>query len=190
MESKGQTTDLTSLVRAARSGRTEAVERLVDAYAPRLYGLLYRMTGSAPDAEDLLQETYIKMLRGLDGYEESGRFEPWLFSIAANMARDWRRRQGRTIEATGPGVDANDGGEQTPTSQPQAESRAILAEQTDRLQTALSELSASEREIVTLRFFSDLSFKEIAQLLKVPLGTALARAHRAVRHLRAKMGPD
>lgn len=193
MERTGPTTDLAALVRLAQSGRTAAVEQLVDLYGPRLYGLLYRMTGSVADAEDLLQETYIKMLRGLAGYKEAGRFEPWLFSIAANLARDWLRRQGRaavvavnmsertadeSIEATADSADT------------EAEHRLIRTEQADQLQRALAELSPHEREVVALRFFSDLSFKEIAQVLKVPLGTALARAHRGLKHLRERLPPD
>ncbi len=189
MERTGQTTDLTGLVRLAKSGQAEAVEQLVDLYAPRLYGLLYRMTGSAPDAEDLLQETYIKMLRGLGNYEENGRFEPWLFSISANLARDWLRRQGRAV-VTAAAMTEEEIEPAVPSEEPDAEHRLVLAEQADQLQRALAQLSAAEREVVTLRFFSDLSFKEIAAALKVPLGTALARAHRGLKHLREKLPRD
>ena len=190
MERTGPTTDLATLVGLAKSGRTAAVEQLVDLYGPRLYGLLYRMTGSVADAEDLLQETYIKMLRGLAAYEEAGRFEPWLFSIAANLARDWLRRQSRAAviapsageRAADESVEATAG-----SADSEAERRLIRTEQADRLQRALAELSPHEREVVALRFFSDLSFKEIAQVLKVPLGTALARAHRALKHLRERL---
>ena len=147
------------------------------------------MTGSPADAEDLLQETCIKMLRALAGYRENSRFESWLFSIAANLARDWRRRQGRSMVAPAAGsreetrAAAVSGG-------PDVDHRLIQAEQADQLQRALANLSEGEREVVTLRFFSDLSFKEIAEVLKVPLGTALARAHRGLKHLRDKMRPD
>lgn len=189
MERTGQTTDLTGLVHLAKSGQQAAVEQLVDLYAPRLYGLLYRMSGSAADAEDLLQETYIKMLRGLGGYQENGRFEPWLFSIAANLARDWLRKQGRAPATAATG--SNEEAEPTvPSEESEVEHRLVLAEQADQLQRAMAQLSATEREVVTLRFFSDLSFKEIAAILNVPLGTALARAHRALKHLRDRLPRD
>ncbi len=190
MERGGPTTDLAALVGLAKSGRTDAVEQLVDLYASRLYGLLYRMTGSATDAEDLLQETYIKMLRGLAAYKEAGRFESWLFSIAANQARDWFRRQNRALVATAAATEAATEEDFEPaagSAEAEGERRLIQTEQADQLQRALAELSPAEREVVTLRFFSDLSFKEIAQVLKVPLGTALARAHRALKHLRARL---
>lgn len=189
MERTGQTVDLTGLVSRAKANQPEAVEQLFDLYAPRLYGLLLRMTGSPADAEDLLQETCIKMLRALNGYQENGRFEPWLFSIAANLARDWLRRQGRLIVAAAGGTDEES--EAIAVSQePDVDQRLVQAEQVDQLQRALMELSAAEREVVTLRFFSDLSFKEIAQALNVPLGTALARAHRALKHLRDRLQND
>lgn len=189
MERTGQTTDLTGLVSLATSGRPDAIEQLIDLYAPRLYGLLYRMTGSQADAEDLLQETCIKMLRALSSYNENGRFEPWLFSIAANLARDWRRRQNRSMVAPAGGRQ-DEAQPPAASDEPDVDHRLIRAEQADRLQRALADLSDVEREVVTLRFFSDLSFKEIAEILHVPLGTALARAHRGLNHLREKMQPD
>lgn len=184
MEREAQTTELTALVSLAKAGHSPAVEQLVETYAPRLYGLLYRMTGSTADAEDLLQETFVKMLRGLVIYQEDGRFEPWLFSIAANLARDWLRRKNRPAAAAT--ADAAELANAT-ADDPGPEMPLIRAEECDRLQRALRELSPNEREMVVLRFFSDLPFKEIAAALKIPLGTALARAHRALKHLRQRL---
>jgi RNA polymerase sigma-70 factor, ECF subfamily len=189
VERTAQTTDLTGLIGLARSGRPDAVEQLIDLYAPRLYGLLRRMTGSPADAEDLLQETCIKMLRALDKYQEGGRFEPWLFSIAANLARDWLRRQGRSMVA--PAAGSQDESQVAAVSgEPDVDCGLIQAEQADQLQQALADLSEAEREVVTLRFFSGLSFREIAEMLEIPLGTALARAHRGLKHLRDRIRPD
>jgi len=179
--------DLTRLVNLAKAGQRQAVEQVVDLYAPRLFGLLYRMTGSRPDAEDLLQETFVKMLRGLGNYREDGRFEPWLFSIAANLARDWLRRQGRSPVTASTGRD-EDAAPSLTFAGPGPEQTLARAEQLDLLQQAVNELSPAEREIVSLRFFAQMSFKEIAEALQVPLGTALARAHRALGHLREPLG--
>lgn len=181
-----QASDLTRLVQSAKAGEPEALERLVDLYARRLYGLLYRLTGSRTDAEDLLQETFIRMLRGLQAYRENGRFEAWLFSIAANLARDFLRRQNRTAPA-GNSLSRNEQQPVLPSNEPTPEEKFAEAERVDLLQRAMNELSSSEREIVSLRFFSGLGFKDIAEILGVPLGTALARAHRAVKHLREKL---
>lgn len=181
--------DLTRLVHLAKAGQTQAVEQLVDLYAPRLFGLLYRMIGSRSEAEDLLQETFIKMLRGLVAYQEDGRFEPWLFSIAANLARDWLRRQGRSPLT--PIAGKEDESEATfAFAGPGPEQTLAQAEQVDLLQQAVSELSPAEREVISLRFFGQMSFKEIAEALNIPLGTALARAHRALGHLRQKLADE
>jgi len=189
LRGKGKTRrDLTKIVGRARAGDEAAINTLVELYAARLYGLLYRLTGSRTDAEDLLQETYIKMLRGLQSYTENGRFEPWLFSIAANLARDWRRKQARRQDGA---VSLDSASEPAravctvlPSSDPAPEALAEKAEQIDRLQAALSQLSEGEREVILLRFFSGLGFREIAEVLEIPLGTALARAHRGLKHLR------
>ncbi len=191
MERIEQTTDLTELVSRAKSGQTDAVDRLVDAYAPRLYGLLYRMVGSAAQAEDLLQETFVKMLRGLGRYREDGRFEPWLFSIAANLARDAIRRRGRAVPVA-TGQDGQDCIARLAGEGPGPDSRLLQVEQAQTLEQALATLSETQREVILLRFFSDLPFKQIAEMLQIPLGTALARAHRGLKHLRERLGdaPD
>lgn len=181
--------DLTSIVNLAKGGQHDAVEQLVDLYAPRLFGLLYRMTGSRHQAEDLMQETFVKMLRGLERYHEDGRFESWLFSIAANLARDYLRKQGRASTTT---LSSQDEQRDQPfTSGDEGPQEAMdMAEQKDRVQQAVGELSTREQEVISLRFFSEMSFKEIAETLGVPLGTALARAHRALAHLRTRLGSD
>ena len=186
MTRHGQAPELTRLVQDAKAGKTEAIEQLIDLYGRRLYGLLYRLSSSTADAEELLQETFVKMLRGLQAYREDGRFEAWLFSIAANTARDALQRQQRAPATVS--FDAEHNSRSAVASDEAApEKMAARAEAADLLQQALQELSAAEREVVSLRFFSSLAFKDIAEILGVPLGTALARAHRGLRHLRDKL---
>ena len=111
------------------------------------------MIGSRSEAEDLLQETYIKMLRGLANYREDGRFEPWLFSIAANLARDWLRRQGRSTVMSIAGK--KDESESTFAFEgPGPDQTLAQAEQLDLLQQAVNDLSPAEREVISLRFFA------------------------------------
>ncbi len=178
--------DLTRLVNLAKAGQMQAVEQLVDLYAPRLFGLIYRMIGIRTDAEDLLQETFIKMMRGLSGYREDGRFEPWLFSIAANLARDWLRRQGRSIVTPMAGHDDD----LEPTfahAGPGPEQVLAQAEQLDLLQQAVNESVACRARGDLAEVFRPDVIQEIAEKLQVPLGTALARAHWAVAHLRQRL---
>jgi RNA polymerase sigma-70 factor (ECF subfamily) len=183
---------LDELLRRARRREPEALCKLVETYNARVFGLLYRLTGSRDAAEDLLQETFLRVVRVIGQYEHVGKFEPWLFRIAANLARDRARRLARRCEA---GL-AN---ENTQSAVPRISSSAderdpaeplVHQEAGQRLEACLSQLSDAEREIILLRHYSDLSFREIAELLGIPLGTALARAHRALQRLRAELADE
>lgn len=181
--------DLDLLLARAAQNDPQALANLVDRYSRRVFGLLLRLTGDRDAAEDLLQETFLRVVRMIGEYEHVGRFEAWLFRIAANLARDRARKHGRRGPTaslddcpTTPGPLVSDG----PASDPSRE-----LEQTEagaRLTTALEQLNDAEREIILLRYYSDLSFREIAELLEIPLGTALARAHRALKRLRDDLG--
>lgn len=176
------------LIRRACRLEPDALQELVAHYSPRVYGLLFRLTGSRDTADDLLQETFLRMVRTISEYKHDGRFEAWLFRIAANLARDYlrqTRRRGKMIRlgdeerADVATLQIASAGHNT-----DAEKAAIGAEDQERLQGAMADLQDLDREIILLRHYSELSFNEIADLLNVPLGTALARAHRALKRLR------
>lgn len=179
---------LADLIRRAQARDETAFDALVEAYSSRLYGYLYRLTGSRIDAEDLLQDVFVRVVRMIGRYEHDGRFDAWLFRIAINLVRD-RVRRSRKI-TTGAGSDEDsDYLQEIPdapeTSDPSQQMQ--LAESCDQLQRALNQLSGPEKEVIMLRHFSELSFKEIAELMGTPLGTALARAHRGLKRLRELM---
>ena len=187
--------ELAAVIERAQRFDPDAYDVLVDVYGQRLFGFLYRLAGSREQAEDLLQEVFLRVVRALPRYTHRGRFEGWLFRIAANLVRD-RIRQTRRAPTTlsmsaagddqdeadhGAGWDRSDGSETDP------EAPLILREQIDRMQAAFGQLSAAEREVIMLRHYSERSFAEIAELMGTPLGTALARAHRGLAKLRRIM---
>jgi RNA polymerase sigma-70 factor (ECF subfamily) len=182
------------LVRRARAHDPAALRELVDAYSPRVFGLLYRLTGSRETAEELLQETFLRLVRMIGEYEHTGKFEPWLFRIAANLARDHarraRRRRGSLALDSFPGADGPGMADVADASQPEPSREAARNEAAARLNECLQRLGEIDREIILLRHFSELSFREIAEILQIPLGTALARAHRALKRLRAEFGQE
>lgn len=184
---------LEALLQRAKNGDSQALAAILDNYAARVFGLLYRLTGSQDSAEDLTQETFLRVARTIAEYDHVGRFEAWLFRIAANLARDRARR----IRRRGLGVSlsstADDEAEADPrladVSRPDP---SVLVEQMElgqRLGQCLERLNEADREIILLRHYSDMSFKDIADLLGIPLGTALARAHRALQRLREQLEP-
>ena len=189
---------LAEAIRGAQRGDQKAFDLLVDWYGGRLFGFLFRLTGSRHDAEDLMQEVFVRLVRMIAAYAHDGRFEAWLFRIAANLARDRARRAVRGPRPTPSGGAAGyDEGNAIDPFEEIADgdrdsglSRMQAAEDADRLNAALNALSDSEREVILLRHFSQLSFKEIADLMNTPLGTALARGHRGLQRLRELMGGD
>jgi RNA polymerase sigma-70 factor (ECF subfamily) len=187
MESKR----LRATIASARDGQVQGYEALLEAYGPRLYGYFYRATGNHHDAEDLLGEISLRLVRTLKTYDDRGRFEPWLFRIAANMVRDRIRR----VRASPPPASLSAEGESgqsladdLPGESESADGGVLAAEARVALEAALEKLDDTTRHMILLRHFGDMSFKEIAGLFSCPLGTALARVHRGIQALRRMMG--
>ncbi len=184
---------LDDLICRARQRDSAAFETLVEIYSPRLYGYFYRLTGRREDAEDLLQEVFVRVVRMIGRYEHDNRLDAWLFRIATNLVRDRVRRQRRSPGHEASGGQENEPGmlEEVPDDDvDQPDDVLQTAEQVDQLQRALKRLPGAEREVILLRHFSQMSFKEVAEAMGTPLGTALARAHRGLTKLRQLMEKD
>jgi len=165
-------------------GDTENVERLLVSFAPRVYGLLLHMVGRHDVAEDLTQETMLRAFRSLDTYQPEGKFRAWIFRIASNQARDWIRRQGREVQRDG----ATDDPPVAAGTAPDAV--ALARERARRVEQALARLPARDREVLLMRYYGNLTFKHIAHATGEPLGTVLARAHRALKKLGSLIPED
>ncbi len=185
---------LATLIHQAQRRSSGALDALVDAYGARLYGYLYRLCGVHEEAEDLLQEVFVRVVRTLPDYEHDGKFDGWIFRIATNLVRDRvrriRRRPSTSPLEADPSNSREDGGGQIDL----ADHHGLVPgagvaqdEEMDALQIAIAKLPEAEREVVVLRHFSGLSFARIAELMDTPLGTALARAHRGLGKLREMM---
>ena len=180
------------MIASAKAGDPAGYVAILDAYGPRLYAYFLRATGSHHDAEDLLSDLMFRLLRRLKGYDERGRFESWLFRIAANMVRD-RIRRIRAAPAVLSLSAKNDAGQTLAEgiSGDAAPDEAMLAaEANDRLNAALAKLDEPTRRMILLRHYGRMCFRELADLFDCPLGTALARVHRGLRTLRQWMGSD
>lgn len=187
-------TELSDVIARAQARDPDAFDLLIDQYSPRLYGYFYRATGRRPDAEDLLQELFVRLVAMIGQYQHDGRFDAWLFRMATNLIRDRirRRRNARELpESSLGGPDEQwerlgQAGDDVVTPG----QRMDAAEEVDRLNRAIQALPEPERGVILLRHFSGMSFREIAELMGTPLGTALARAHRGLARLRKLMTTD
>lgn len=173
---------LTDLLSQAADGVDSAWSELVDLYGRRLFALARSRLGSVDLAEEIVQSVLVTVATKLTAgkYTESGRFEPWLFRVAMNRIRDEIRRKKRSIVESNGHLPEHP----QPTSEPTDE--AGLAS----LRSALEELSDADREVIELRHHGQLSFKEIAAVTGEPMGTLLARHHRALRKLRTIIETD
>lgn len=186
-------TRLDDVIARAQRHDPEAFDALIDAYSARLYGYFYRATGRRAEADDLLQELFVRLVGTIGRYRHDGRFEPWLFRIATNLLRDRIRRLQTSQKALEPHRDGKqDHLDVERAVDPRSAPPDVLQqrEQVDRLQEAIARLPEPERAVILLRHFSQMSFRDIAELMETPLGTALARAHRGLTRLRELMGVE
>ena len=170
------------LVARARRGDVGAFTSLVGRYRVPAVRLAYGITGD--DAEDAVQDAFVKAHAKLSTFRPDAAFRPWLFTIVANEARNRRRSMSRRTAlalrvrreplAVGAASDT----------------LAIDEEQRRRLVIAVSRLPDHHREVVALRFFAGLSESETAQVLSCPLGTAKSRLSRALDALRDALGDE
>ncbi|MBL8990996.1 MAG: sigma-70 family RNA polymerase sigma factor [Phycisphaerae bacterium] len=175
---------------AYRAGESPALEVLIRRYHDDLIRFLYRLTGERAAAEDVFQETFLQVHVSAGTFDASRRFKPWLFTIAANKARDLIRRntRRRAMDLDSPigggrSGDSDDGrtfvdlmeidaiqpGEQVGT-----------AERDRMVQQAVGELPPSLREVLLLAYFQKMSYSQVADVLQIPLGTVKSRLHAAV----------
>lgn len=170
---------------AAASGDEVAWRWIVDAYAHRVFALIRSKCANEELAEEITQSTFCTIAEKLSGYTETGKFEAWLFRIAMNRMRDeMRRRKRHAVPMDNEMISIFSGGVSDVVDD-KADSMEI-----QRLREAVKQLSSSDQDIIHMRHAAGMSYKQIAEVLEEPLGTVLARQHRAVRKLRDLMDCD
>ena len=181
--------DLAAVCRA-RNGDADAFRTLVERHSRSVFRLTYRMTGNEQDAEDLVQETFIKAFRKLKGFEERARFGSWLHRIAVNCFFDWKRRH-RTHEQLDENIEprVQTGAFVFAGHKSNPDQLLLSMELQQRLEAGLSELSTQERAAFVLRHFEGMSIEEIGRLLDLDISAAKHSVFRAVKKMRRVLSP-
>jgi RNA polymerase sigma-70 factor (ECF subfamily) len=169
-----------------RRGEPEAFDALLARYQNRLFRYLVRFTADRAAAQDLFQETWLKVITRIHRYDDSRPFEPWLFSVARNLAVDHLRKASPASldepSAQGEAKIARLGADE-----PGSLERLLERERRGQLERRLEELPALYREALSLRFEEEMTFEEMAQVLGAPVSTVKSRVQRALSALRRSM---
>jgi RNA polymerase sigma-70 factor (ECF subfamily) len=177
---EGRPPEETALVESAKRGDERAYETLVRTYQSIAFRTAYLFTGSAAEAEDAAQSGFVKAWAALGRFRSGAPFKPWLLQIVANEARNRRRSVGRRAElAVRAAVERPPGD-----AAPSPEGAVIAREQHEELVAALDRLSENDRNVLTCRFFLELTEEETAEVLGVRRGTVKSRTARALDRLR------
>jgi RNA polymerase sigma-70 factor (ECF subfamily) len=184
LEGERQTAEWQIVVQRCLDGDSLAWTELVKAHHRRVYGLCYRFTGSAQDAEDLTQDVFIKIYGNLGSFDFTrGTFQTWITTLTRNLLVDHfrRTRQQRVTDSMDAGWDESDEqpmAHRLSDSGPTQHDRAVQKQIEKMVQEALTKLSPELREAVILRDLQDMDYKEIAQVLHIPEGTVKSRISR------------
>jgi RNA polymerase sigma-70 factor (ECF subfamily) len=177
-------------VTRAREGDSDAFRLLVDRNSRSIFRLAYRMTGNEQDAEDLVQETFLRAYRNLDLFQERANFGTWLYRIAVNCSLDWLRKR-RPHEELNENIEPDYEGSESVKNSPRTNpDRMILQlEVRERVKAALGELSPVEKAAFVLRHFEGMSIEEISGTLGLRSNAAKHSIFRAVRKMRRALAP-
>jgi RNA polymerase sigma-70 factor (ECF subfamily) len=173
------------VARGLRRRDPSLIDYLIQQYQYRLFRYLLMLTGSREEAEDLFQETWIRVLEKGHQYQPRWKFETWLFTIARHLAIDFmRRRQPQSLDALLQPAGAGRPLELEDTASSSAFDQTFQGEEAASVATALRHLPPSYREVLTLRFHEDMELEEIARVIESPLSTVKSRLYRGLAMLR------
>ena len=169
-----------------RRGDPDALTAVISRYQHRLYRYLLRLVREPATADDLFQQTWLRVMEKIGRYDARRSFEAWLFSVAHNLAVDlWRAKHGESLDA---GADSGEPpGARLACGDPDALEQLLDFERGAMLAACMQGLPAIHREVLTLRFEEGLKLEEIAEVTGIPLSTVKSRLRRALEGLRTAL---
>ena len=183
-----QMTDVATVSRA-RAGDSDAFRLLVEQHSRLVFRVAYRMTGNEHDADDVVQETFLRAFKQLGRFEDRANFGTWLHRIAVNCALDLLRSRGRLDRHYGGDPEEAEMMGAISSSDPQQDRLLLSAELRDQVTAAMEKLSGNERTAFVLRHFEGMPVEEIGKTLGIQVNAAKHTIFRAVRKLRESLEP-
>lgn len=181
--------DERDLIDRCIAGDTAAFEPLVERYRQRVWRLAYQILRDREDAWDCAQEAFVRAFHSLPSFRGQSAFYTWLFRITVNVATDRQRARGAQARAFGAErVPEEEWGRTTPDPGGGPDKVAVQAEQRARIRQALDALPPKARAIIMLSDVEGLSYREIAEVLRCPIGTVMSRLHSARKRLKSALG--
>lgn len=174
------------LVRLFQSGDETALESLIGRYKEKIYSTIFYLVKDRHLAEDLFQDVFIKIIDKLrsKNYNEEGKFLHWALRISHNLCVDYFRKEKRNHTTSG---DNNNLFDLLELSSDAADTKFVAGQVHEKIRTMLDMLPDEQREVIILRHFADLSFKEIAEITNTSINTALGRMRYGLINLRKMM---
>lgn len=175
------------LVARARDGDMGAFDELIGRHSGRMYQLAFGLLGNCQDAEEVVQDTFVRAYRNLAGFRGDASFSTWLYRIATNLSRNkyqWNRRRGAEVSVslseTPPGMEEGRHEDMAPADESMSPDRVIEQDElAGGIAAAVNRLPEALREVMVLRHVEDLPYERIAEICGVRLGTVKSRLSRA-----------
>ncbi|MGO0058790.1 RNA polymerase sigma factor SigW [Brevibacillus fluminis] len=177
------------LTARAKRGDRDAFVELIEIYKDKIFQLAYRMVGNRQEAEDIAQETFLRVYANLHTYDDSYKFSTWIYRIATNLCidRGRKKRPDFSIDEEAEGTEGLDWHSRLSSKEQTPEEQVVTQELQETVQDALSKLAPKYRSVMVLRYIEDLSLQEISEVLKLPITTIKTRIHRGREALRSKL---
>jgi len=178
-----------SIVQSCLDGNREAYASLVEKYEKPVFNIVYRLTGGSRDTKDLTQEVFLKAYKSLRQVRPEFKFSNWLFKIATNLCKDQlKKREIATVSLNEVhSLAGNKASQENSNSVSTYEEKFIPSDEQEQVQKAISNLPLKYRRVVVLRYIQDLAYKEIADILEMPIGRVKVQLHRAHKILYEKL---
>ncbi|WP_202081283.1 RNA polymerase sigma factor SigW [Caldalkalibacillus salinus] len=178
------------LIKKASAGSRTAFRAIVERYKNKIYHLAYRMLGNHTEAEDVAQETFIRVYTKLDRYNDDHKFSTWIYRIATNLCIDHLRKRKQHVQSLDQEVAGVEGlalYSQVASTTDTPEEEVMTLELREEVQLAIDKLPPQYKTIIILRYLQDLSLQEISEVIDLPVTTIKTRIHRGREALKKQL---